>query len=135
MFVHRVHLRQAERGNESTDEAAARQVDALAEGAAQHRKADALALIGETGHKGIAIGFVHATRLRPYGNRGVVFLQSVERLPQILEAAEEGEVVARALRELRGHDLHEAVERFVAVVVARGDVWRHAHAQLRRIKW
>ena len=47
----------------------ARQVDAFAERAAQHREADAAAARREAREEGLALGLAHAARLRPDRHR------------------------------------------------------------------
>ena len=66
-LVRLVVLRQTQAGDEGADEPVARQVDALAEGAAQHSKADALAPGDEPGKEGIAIPLAHEAVLKRCG--------------------------------------------------------------------
>jgi len=103
LFVQRVHLGQAQRGDEGADEPLPRQIDALTKCPAQHREADALAALGEARHKGVAIRLRHAARLRPHRNVRVRGFETRQHLLQIVKAAEERQVVARQGTVLCGH--------------------------------
>ncbi|MNL74655.1 hypothetical protein D3C87_2003280 [compost metagenome] len=59
LLVDRVELCQPQGRDECADQAAARQVDAFAEGAAQDREADALPVYREPAQERPALGLVH----------------------------------------------------------------------------
>jgi len=130
LLVDRVHLRQAEGGDEGADQARAGQVDAFGEGAAEHREADALAVGLEAFQEGVAGGFVHAPVLGPDGEVRVALAQGGEGLVQVVVAAEEGQVVAGPLAVLVGDKVGDGDQRGRAVAEAGGDAARHAHLQL-----
>jgi hypothetical protein len=116
--------------DEGADQAAARQVDALAERAAEHGEADALAALLEARDEAVAVGFEHAARLRPHRHAGVPRREGGARALQVVEAAEEGQVVAGHALELGADDARHVAERSGAIAKARGDIHRHFHAQL-----
>jgi len=60
--------------------------------------------------------------------------QRIQHLAQVIEAGQEGEVIARHARVLRGHQFYDGTERGRAVAVARGNASRDAHFELRGIK-
>jgi len=129
-LVHGVHLRHAERRDERADEARARQVDALAERAAQYREADTAAALCKARDEGLLAGFVHGARLPPDIHLRVARRERVGGLLEILVAAEKAQIVAGTLGILRGHARHECVERTLAVLIARRDLARDVHVEL-----
>ena len=110
LFVDRVHLGQAEGRDEGADQPFARQVDAFAERAAQHREADPAPARGEAIQEGGAFQLAHPARLAPGRNVRVPCLEGVRRLLQVVEAAEEGQVVAGRLRILARHQFGDRLQ-------------------------
>src|SRR5690606_28509270 len=89
LLIDGIDLRQPERGDKRTDQAFARQVDAFAKGAAQHRKTDALPGRIEPLKERRARGFVHAPRLRPVRDGGMALTELRDHLVEIIEARKE----------------------------------------------
>ncbi|MNP53634.1 hypothetical protein D3C76_1481230 [compost metagenome] len=63
MLVHRIELRQPQRGDKRADQSGAGQIDAFTEGPTQHRKTDALAVGVEPVEKLLALRFAHPSGL------------------------------------------------------------------------
>ncbi|MNM88984.1 hypothetical protein D3C81_1012080 [compost metagenome] len=129
-LVDRVHLRQAEGGDEGADQAVAGQVDAFTEGAAEHGEADAPGVGMEATEETQAFGLAHAARLRPHRNVRMLAAEAFQRLFQIGVAAEERQIVAGTLGELPGHQCADRAETGVAVLVAGRQVAQCVHLQL-----
>ncbi|MNI19748.1 hypothetical protein D3C73_731950 [compost metagenome] len=134
LFIDRVELGQPEGGDESTDQARAGQIDALAKCPTQHRKTNALAVSGELVEKRLALPFGHASRLRPQVDVWMRFGQQLGHLLQIVEAAEKRQVVARSLSELPGDQVHDWRQGRLAMDVARGNLADDMDLQLVGMK-
>ena len=125
---------QRQRGDEGADQARPRQVHAFAEHAAQHCETHAPPARREARQEGLPLFGWHGLGLAPLRQVRAQARQPVGGLLQVLEAAEEGQVVAGRLVELAADDPHQRVERARAVRVAGGQPLRHAHAQVGRRK-
>ncbi|RMT39739.1 Aryldialkylphosphatase [Pseudomonas syringae pv. solidagae] len=105
LFVDRIELRQPQGGDERADQACARQVDTFTKRAAQHGKTDALTAQGEPVEKRVALTLAHPPCLQPEADVRVGARHQLGDLLQVIETAEERQVIARPSIELLG-ELH-----------------------------
>ena len=103
---------------------------AFGEHTAQHREADALPASLEPRQETLPRLGAHAPVLAPLGDVGALQRQAVSGLFEVVEAAEESQVVAGMGVELPGDDVHQGLQRPPAVGKARGDAPRDLHRQL-----
>ncbi|MNX96571.1 hypothetical protein D3C86_1288910 [compost metagenome] len=134
LLVHRIELRQPQRGDKRADQPGAGQVDAFPKGPAQHRKADTLAVGMELIEKLLTLRFAHASGLRPQTDVRMFLGQQLRDLLQIIETAEKRQVIAGALAELSGDQVHDRLQRRLAMHEPRGDLVDDMHLQLIGVK-
>jgi len=109
-LVDGIHLRQPQRGDERADQAPAGQIHAFGKHAAEHGEADAPSMLGEARQKIVPPVLVHARRLSPQRQLRMGLLQAVGDLPQVVEAAEEAQIIARLARVLLRHQVGDRAQ-------------------------
>src|SRR6185437_5508646 len=130
LIVHGADLRQAQSCNEGSNQARPGQVDTFAEGSSQHRETDALALRGESLQETVAGTFRHAALLAPQRNLRAAPPKIAGDLLQIVEAAEESQIVAGPRRKLLGHQPGDGLYGGGPVAPARRDRAYYTHREL-----
>ena len=94
LFIDGTDLRQSQSRDEGADQAGSRQIDSFAKRAAQHRESNTMPVRGEASQEAVSLGLGHAPLLTPYRNFRMTLREPGGYLLQVVEAAEEGEIVA-----------------------------------------
>ena len=135
LVLHRRQRRQPQRGDECANQPRAWQVYPFSENATQHREGDAIAIRKKAFKEAVARSSTHGARLAPLHYRGMPHCQPVRSLLEVIETAEESDVIARMFAVLARNQLNERVERGLAVRVAGGKAVGDLDAQVLRRKW
>ena len=107
---------------------------ALCQPAAENGEKNHAAIDGEPRQRDFAFGFVHTPTLSQSRDASVARRQLAHRLFQVLEAAEEGEVVPGGGLVLRRDELLDRCQQTAAMAEARRDIARDVHCQLFRLE-
>src|SRR5690606_4053022 len=102
--------------------------------AAQHREANALAFKCKTRQEAVTVSLTHAACLLPDRHLRMAVLHQLRDLLQIIEAAEEGQIIARARCELLGHQLDDGRQGSLAMSETGGYLADDPHVQLLAIE-
>ena len=101
---------------------------ALCQPAAENGEKNHAAIDGEPRQRDFAFGFVHTPTLSQSRDASVARRQLAHRLFQVLEAAEEGEVVPGGGLVLHRNELRDTCQRTAAMAEARRDIARDVHS-------
>ena len=127
LFVDLVHLRQAQRCDKSADQLLPDQIDTFRERAAEHRKSHTVVRASKPREKRVAGRFVHARFLRPDRQSGMTLAHQRDHLLQVIETAQETQVITGLRDVLLCNQIHDGIERPFAVAPARRHVAGDMH--------
>src|SRR6185437_8379969 len=128
--VDRIQLWQPEGGDKGADEAPARKIDALGKRPSQDGETDSAGMLFEAREKRLALCLGHPRTLPPDRDPGVAPGELLRDRLQVLEAAEEGQVVSGLLPVLAGNELGEGLDGAPSMPEAGRNTTHDTHTEL-----